>query len=99
MERLSRLGFGSGLAIGGLVVGLIWLGASGLFNFSSSHLPYHPSDIASIHLQPVPEGPQSDYFLPQPKRLDDMPLALVGGFLPDPLPRPLNQPHSCDHGG
>ncbi|HEX2378030.1 MAG TPA: hypothetical protein VHI30_10760 [Gaiellales bacterium] len=28
-----------------------------------------------------------------------MPLELVGGFLPDPLPRPLDQPQSCDHTG
>jgi hypothetical protein len=97
MERLSRLGFGSGLLIGGLVVVIVWLGTSGAFNLSSSsHLPYHPSDIASIHLQSEISGP---YFLSHPKRLDDMPLELVGGFLPDPLPRPLDQPHGCDHTG
>jgi hypothetical protein len=99
MERITRFGFVGGLIAGGVIVGLIWLGDSGAFDLSSSHLPYGYRDIASIHLQPVPEGPVSPFFRPHPTRIDDQPLALVADLIPDPLPRPLNQPFGCDHGG
>ncbi len=97
VHRLSRLRFFSGFTVGGLAVGVMWLGASGAFNTSSTqHLASGYDDIASIHLQPVPEGPTSSMFVPSPKSAYDKPLALVR---PDPLPRPLDQPRSCDHGG
>lgn len=100
VHRLSRLGFVSGLTIGGLAVGVVWLGTSGAFNTSSTrHLASGYKDIASIHLQPVPEGPTSPMFVPTPKSAYEKPLALVRGLVPDPLPRPLDQPRSCDHGG
>ncbi len=99
MHRMPRFGFGSGLILGGLVVGVIWMGSSGVFDFSSSQLPYHASDIASIHLQPVPEGPAGDYYVRHPRTVDQMSLDLVGALLPDPLPRPSNQPHTCQGGG
>jgi hypothetical protein len=99
MKRLAHLGFPGGLIGGCLIVGLIWLGTSGVFDRSSSHLPYGYKDIASIHLQPVPEGPSSPPFVPHPNQISEMPLVLVADLVPDPLPKPLNQPHSCDHGG
>jgi hypothetical protein len=100
MERMSRPGFVSGLVAGGVVVGLAWLGASGVFNTASTaHLRAGYSDVASIHLQPVPEGPASPMFVPEPKSVGDKPLALVRNLVPDPLPKPLDQPGSCDHGG
>src|SRR5689334_10597453 len=99
MRRMPRLGFGSGLVLGGLVIGLIRMGTSGVFDFSSSHLAYHASDIASIHLQPVPEGPAGNYYVRHPNSVDQKSLNLVGAFLPDPLPTPSNQPHTCQGGG
>jgi hypothetical protein len=98
--RLSRLGFFSGIIVGGLVMGVVWLGTSGVFNASSTqHLASGYTDIASIRLQPVPEGPTSPMFVLIPKSVYDKPLALVRGVVPDPLPKPLDQPRSCDHGG
>jgi hypothetical protein len=100
VHRLSRLGFVTGHTIGGLAVGVVWLGTSGALDTSSTrHLASGYKDIASIHLQPVPEGPTSPMFVPTPKSAYEKPLALVRGLVPDPLPRPLDQPRSCDHGG
>jgi len=100
MERLSRLGFVSGLLAGAVIVGIAWLGSSGVFNTSSTaHLSAGYSDVASIHLQPVPEGPTSPMFVPHPTKVRDRLLALVRQLVPDPLPEPLDQPRSCDHGG
>jgi hypothetical protein len=100
VHRISRPGFLSGLILGGLAVAVVWLGSSGAFNTSSTrHLTSGYDDIASIHLQPVPEGPTSPMFVPTPTSAYDKPLALIRSLVPDPLPRPLDQPRSCDHGG
>ena len=100
VERLERFGFFGGLIIGCLVVGVFWLGSSGVFRTSSTkQIAAGYRDIASIQLQPVPEGPAMPRFVSNPKSVSDTPLALVRGVVPDPLPKPLDQPRRCDHGG
>jgi hypothetical protein len=99
MERLSRLGFFSGLSMGAMIMGVIWLGESGAFNTASGPLSVGYNDIASIRLQAVPEGPPGPLFTPRPRLVGDQPLAVIRDLVPDPLPRPSEQPVNCPGGG
>ena len=99
MSRLSQHGFGAGFVFGAVVVGLVWLGSSGLLTASSGQINAGYDQIRSIHLQPVPEGPTGPLFVPRPRRADELPLALVRDFVRTPLPAPLHQPHSCGDSG
>jgi hypothetical protein len=98
LSRLPRPRFGSGVVVGAAVVGLVWLGASGILDRSGSiNVDY--GQIRSIRLQSVPEGPPGPLFVPRPHRPDELPLELVRDFVPAPLPAPLHQPGGCGNSG
>lgn len=89
------------MVVGALIVGVVWLGASGLLGLgtSSGQINASYAQIRSIHLQPVPEGPQGPLFVPHPHNADELPLALVRQFVITPLPAPLDQGLRCNGGG
>jgi hypothetical protein len=95
---LSRLGFGSGVVVGAVVVAVVWLGSSGLLRTSSGRINAGYDQIRSIHLQPG-EGPSGPMFVPRPRASGDLPLALVRNLVPSQLPAPLDQGHSCSAAG
>jgi hypothetical protein len=97
LSRLLQHRFAVGFVVGVLVIGVPWLGTSGLLD-RSSPINVGYGQIRSIHLQPVPEGPTGPLFVPQPRHADELPLALVRSFVITPLPAPLDQPH-CGGGG
>ena len=79
------------------MVAVPWLGTSGVLN-TSGHIDVSYGQIASIHLQPVPEGPTGPLFVPRPQGDSELPLDLVRGFVLTPLPAPLDQ-GNCNGGG
>lgn len=97
VSRVLRPRFGSGLVLGALLVGMLWLGTSGPLSTSGT-IDVQYAQIRSIHLQPVPEGPTGPLFVARPRRVGDLPLELVRDFVVTPLPAPLHQPH-CGGGG
>jgi hypothetical protein len=99
VERVRRLGFFSGLFVGLVVMGVAWLGVSGAFRPGSGSLGYRYRDIASIQIQPVPEGPPTPGFVPNPRRIDEQPLALLRDLVPTRLPAPLDRAGGCGGGG
>jgi hypothetical protein len=97
LSRLLQRRFGVGFVVGALVIGVPWLGTSGLLD-RSGPINVNYDQIRSIHLQSVPEGPSGPSFVPRPRRADELPLVLVRDFVLTPLPAPLHQPH-CGGGG
>jgi hypothetical protein len=86
------------VVLGAVIVGLPWLGTSGLLSTSGSiNVGY--GQIRSIHIQPAPEGPTGPLFVPRPHRVDELPLGLVRDFVRTPLPAPLHQPGGCGNSG
>jgi hypothetical protein len=59
----------------------------------SSPIDVHLGDIASLQLQPVPEGPT---LVLKPANQE---WSLIEGAIPIPLPAPVDQPLGCDSGG
>lgn len=95
---MSQHRFGAGFVLGAAVVGVIWILTSGFLTRSET-IDVSYSQIRSIHLQPVPEGPTGPLFVPHPRRADELPLNLVRDFVRTPLPAPLDQPHGCGNSG
>jgi hypothetical protein len=87
------------VALGAVIVGLVWVGASGLLDRSGGQINVGYDRIRSIHLQSVPEGPPGPLFVPRPRRADQLPLELVRDFVRTPLPAPLHQPGACSDSG
>jgi hypothetical protein len=75
------------------------MGTSGVFNTASGHIDVAYGQVRSIHLQPVPEGPQGPLFVPRPQNANELPLGLVRQFVVEPLPATLDQGLRCKGGG
>lgn len=86
------------MILGALVVGLVWLGTSGLLD-GSGWIDAGYGQIRSIQLQPVPEGPVGPLFVARPRRAGELPLELIRDFVRAPLPAPLHQPGGCSNSG
>lgn len=95
---MSQHRFALGVLVGAAIVGVPWLGTSGLLTGSGS-IDVGLAQIRSIRLQPVPEGPPGPSFVPRPHGTDELPLALVQDFVRVPLPAPLHQPGGCSNSG
>jgi hypothetical protein len=68
--------------------GLLW------WTVGSSPINIQLTDVASIQIQPVPEGPPLGPVTPQSQQW-----TLIETAIPIPLPGPVNQPIGCDQGG
>jgi hypothetical protein len=64
--------------------------------------PVHRDDIASVTLEPVPEGPTAPVFVDDPRSVefvrDEFDLDELRSAIPDPLPATLDQVN-CEFGG
>lgn len=68
------------------------------FNRQDTRLAYSPADVVSLWLDPIPEGPVSPKFVPQPGE-DELPLDTVAHAIPSSLPDDVWQGLNCDRGG
>lgn len=98
LSGLLRPSFAKGVVLGAVIVGVVWLGTSGLLDRSGA-ISVGYDQIRSIQIQPVPEGPVGPLFVPRPRRAGELPLELVRDFIRTPLPAPLHQPGGCGNSG
>jgi hypothetical protein len=79
-----------------VVAGLIGVGPA----TSAFHRPVDAGarkGVASVRIEPYPEGPQPPTFTLDPARYE-LPIGLIPGSFPDLWPAPLNQGLACDAG-